>query len=53
VSVESVGEPPHRVAATLAERLGRPPVLCPGDHGGFGAEAPACAAKIHDSLSAA
>jgi pimeloyl-ACP methyl ester carboxylesterase len=32
----SVGEPPHRAAVALAERLGTTAVLFPGNHGGFG-----------------
>jgi pimeloyl-ACP methyl ester carboxylesterase len=32
----SAGEPPHRAAVALAERLGTTTVLFPGGHGGFG-----------------
>jgi pimeloyl-ACP methyl ester carboxylesterase len=32
----SLGEPPHRAAVALAQRLGSEVVLFPGGHGGFG-----------------
>ena len=47
----SKGEPPHRAACALAERLGTQPVVFPGDHGGFGAQPDAFAAKLHEVLS--
>jgi pimeloyl-ACP methyl ester carboxylesterase len=47
----SAGEPPHRAALALAERLGTPAVVFPGDHGGFGAEHVAFAATLHGVLS--
>jgi len=49
--VGTVGEPPHRAACALAERLGTQPVMFPGDHGGFGAQPDAFAAKLHEVLS--
>ncbi|GAA1806425.1 alpha/beta fold hydrolase [Actinomadura chokoriensis] len=42
----SAGEPPHRAALALAERLGTSAEVYPGDHGGFGAEAEAFAARL-------
>ena len=47
----SEGEPPHRAALAVAERLGTQPVVFPGDHGGFGAQPEAFAAKLHEVLS--
>ncbi|MDQ6796349.1 MAG: alpha/beta hydrolase [Chloroflexota bacterium] len=47
----SRGEPPHQAAVALAERLGTQPVLFPGDHGGFGAQPEAFAAKLHEVLA--
>jgi pimeloyl-ACP methyl ester carboxylesterase len=47
----SKGEPPHRAAVALAERLGTKPVAFPGDHGGFGAEAGAFAARLREVLT--
>jgi hypothetical protein len=47
----SEGEPPHRVAVALAERLGTKAVLFPGDHGGFGAQPEAFAGRLHEVLS--
>jgi pimeloyl-ACP methyl ester carboxylesterase len=47
----SEGEPPHRAAVALAERLGTPAVVFPGDHGGFGALPEAFAARLHEVLS--
>jgi hypothetical protein len=35
----------------VAERLGTEPVVFPGDHGGFGSEALAFAAKLRDVLA--
>ncbi|HEU5030894.1 MAG TPA: alpha/beta hydrolase [Spirillospora sp.] len=46
VGAESAGEPPHRAGLALAERLGKPAETYPGDHGGFGAEAPAFADRL-------
>ncbi|WP_328601297.1 alpha/beta fold hydrolase [Actinomadura physcomitrii] len=46
VGAESAGEPPHRAGLALAERLGGPAETYPGDHGGFGAEAPAFADRL-------
>ncbi|MFF4241960.1 alpha/beta fold hydrolase [Actinomadura geliboluensis] len=43
---QSAGEPPHRAALALAERLGTSAEVYPGDHGGFGAEAEAFAARL-------
>lgn len=47
----SEGEPPHRAAVAVAERLGTQAALFPGDHGGFGAEPEAFATKLHEVLS--
>jgi pimeloyl-ACP methyl ester carboxylesterase len=47
----SEGEPPYRAAFAVAERLGTRPVVFPGDHGGFGAQPEAFAAKLHEVLS--
>jgi hypothetical protein len=47
----SAGEPPHRAALALAEQLGTEPVIFPGDHGGFGAESEAFAARLREVLS--
>jgi len=47
----SDGEPPYRAALAVAERLGTRPVVFPGDHGGFGAQPEAFAAKLHEVLS--
>jgi pimeloyl-ACP methyl ester carboxylesterase len=49
----SAGEPPHRAAFALAERLGTKTVMFPGDHGGFGAEPEAFAAQLERVLSGA
>ncbi|WP_433244976.1 alpha/beta fold hydrolase [Actinomadura nitritigenes] len=51
VGAESAGEPPHRAGLALAERLGKPAETYPGDHGGFGAEAPAFAARLAETFS--
>jgi pimeloyl-ACP methyl ester carboxylesterase len=48
----SVGEPPYRAAVAVAERLGVPTAVFPGDHGGFGTAAPAFATKLAGILSA-
>jgi pimeloyl-ACP methyl ester carboxylesterase len=47
----SEGEPPNRVAVALAERLGTPAVVFPGDHGGFGSQPEAFANRLHELLS--
>jgi len=47
----SADEPPHRAAVALAEQLGTQTVMFPGDHGGFGAEPEAFAARLHEVLS--
>jgi pimeloyl-ACP methyl ester carboxylesterase len=47
----SEGEPPHRAALALAERLGAETVLFPGDHGGFGAQPQAFAARLNEVLA--
>jgi pimeloyl-ACP methyl ester carboxylesterase len=51
VGEASRGEPPYRAAFAVAERLGTEPVVFPGDHGGFGSEALAFAAKLRDVLA--
>ncbi len=51
VGEASEGEPPYRAAFAVAERLGTQPVVFPGDHGGFGAQHEAFAAKLHEVLS--
>lgn len=52
VGEESAGEPPHRAALELAERLGTPAEIYPGDHGGFGAHAAAFAARLRETFRA-
>jgi pimeloyl-ACP methyl ester carboxylesterase len=47
----SRGEPPYRAAFAVAERLGTEPVVFPGDHGGFGSDPVAFAAKLGDVLA--
>jgi pimeloyl-ACP methyl ester carboxylesterase len=47
----SEGEPPHRVAVALGERLETRAVVFPGDHGGFGAQPEAFAARLNEVLS--
>ncbi len=48
----SEGEAPfYRAAIAVAERLGTQPAVFPGDHGGFGAQPEAFAAKLHEVLS--
>jgi len=42
----SEGQPPNRAAHALGARLGVPTVPVPGDHGGFGQQAPAFAAAV-------
>jgi protein-tyrosine-phosphatase/pimeloyl-ACP methyl ester carboxylesterase len=51
VGEASAGEPPYRAAFAVAERLGARPVVFPGDHGGFGAQPEAFAARLHEVLS--
>ena len=51
VGEASRGEPPYRAACAVAERLGTEPVVFPGDHGGFGSEAVAFAAKLREVLA--
>jgi pimeloyl-ACP methyl ester carboxylesterase len=48
---KSVGEPPNRAAHAVAERLGTPVMVFPGDHGGFGSEHAAFAETLHRALS--
>ncbi|WP_433476742.1 alpha/beta fold hydrolase [Spirillospora sp. CA-142024] len=50
---KSAGEPPHRATLALAERLGTRAEIYPGDHGGFGTEAPAFAARLDETFSTA
>jgi pimeloyl-ACP methyl ester carboxylesterase len=50
VGEASHGEPPYRAAFAVAERLGTEPAVFPGDHGGFGSEPVAFAAKLHAVL---
>ena len=52
VGERSAGEPPYRAAYALAERLGTPTAVFPGDHGGFGTAAPAFATTLAGILSA-
>ncbi|MBO0685368.1 MAG: alpha/beta hydrolase [Candidatus Dormibacteraeota bacterium] len=52
VGEASEGEAPYRAAFALAERLGTPPEVFPGDHGGFGALPEAFAARLKEVLSA-
>jgi pimeloyl-ACP methyl ester carboxylesterase len=51
VGAESAGEPPHRAGLALAERLGKPAETYPGDHGGFGTQAPAFAAGLAETFA--
>ncbi len=46
----SAGQPPHRAAYALGERLGTPTAPMPGDHGGFGQRVPEFAARVDDLL---
>ncbi|MEV0713692.1 alpha/beta hydrolase [Asanoa sp. NPDC050611] len=48
----SVGQPPHRAAYALGERLGTATAPVPGDHGGFGQQVPAFAARLDELLRA-
>ncbi len=43
-------QPYYRAALAVAERLGTKPAVLPGDHGGFGAQPEAFAAKLHELL---
>ncbi|GAA4292019.1 hypothetical protein ACFQY7_46720 [Actinomadura luteofluorescens] len=47
---DSVGEPPHRAALELAERLGTSAEIYPGDHGGFGPHAAEFAARLAETF---
>jgi pimeloyl-ACP methyl ester carboxylesterase len=47
----SVGEPPHRAAITIAERLGSAPLTFPGGHGGFGSAPEAFALVLETALT--
>ncbi|NDU77197.1 alpha/beta fold hydrolase [Actinomadura sp. DSM 109109] len=47
---ESAGEPPHRAALEMAERLGASAEIYPGDHGGFGPHAAAFAARLAETF---
>ena len=51
VGEASVGEPPYRSAFAVAERLRTRPEVFPGDHGGFGAQPEAFAARLQEVLS--
>lgn len=53
VGAESRGEIARRSAEALAERLGTPTVVFPGDHGGFMADPAAFAAAIQQVLASA
>lgn len=44
---------PYRTAHAVAAKLGVAPVPFPGDHGGFGSDPDAFAARLHEILSAA
>lgn len=48
----SVGQPPYRAAYALGERLGTATAPVPGDHGGFGQQAPAFADRVDALLRA-
>jgi pimeloyl-ACP methyl ester carboxylesterase len=48
---ESEGEPPHRSAYVLAERLGTPVETYPGGHGGFGLSADDFATRLDAAFS--
>jgi pimeloyl-ACP methyl ester carboxylesterase len=50
VGEESAGEPANRAALALAERLGVPAEVYPGDHGGFGPHAAAFAARLEEAF---
>ena len=51
VGEASEGEPPYRAAVAVAEQLGTQPVVFPGDHGGFGVQPEAFAARLQEVLS--
>ncbi|WP_440087052.1 alpha/beta fold hydrolase [Streptosporangium sp. LJ11] len=51
VGEKAEGEPPYRAAAAVAGLLGTRPAAFPGDHGGFGSEPEAFAARLHQVLS--
>jgi pimeloyl-ACP methyl ester carboxylesterase len=51
VGEASKGEPAHRGAVAVAERLGTTPAVFPGDHGGFGTDPDAFAARLAEVLS--
>jgi pimeloyl-ACP methyl ester carboxylesterase len=51
IGTTSTGEPAHRAALAVAERLGRTPVTFPGDHAGFAAAPEASAAVLRRLLS--
>ena len=53
VGEDSVGQTAYRTAVALAEKLGRPPVVFPGDHGGYGPQAEAFAATLDRVLRSA
>jgi pimeloyl-ACP methyl ester carboxylesterase len=53
VGEDSVGQTAYRTAVALAEKLGRPPVTFPGDHGGYGPQAEAFAATLDRVLRSA
>ena len=48
---ESAGQPPHRAALALADRLGSTPVIVPGGHGGFASHAEGFAVALNTVLS--
>jgi pimeloyl-ACP methyl ester carboxylesterase len=48
----TTGHTAHRAAVALAERLGTPAVIFPGDHGGFGSHAAAFAERLDPVLKA-
>ena len=50
VGEASEGQLAYRAAVALAERLGREPVVFPGDHGGFNAEPGAFARRLGEVL---
>jgi pimeloyl-ACP methyl ester carboxylesterase len=51
VGADSVGEPAHRGALAVAEELDAKTAVFPGDHGGFGSEPVAFAAKLAEVLA--
>jgi hypothetical protein len=51
IGATSQGQFAHRTGALLAERLGRPPVVFPGDHGGIMTEPAANAAQLRTVLA--